>query len=846
MASSSSDSDENSHTTSKKRNKVWLQTGKVPRSTLQRWKKRNVQCSESLNETSENHDVAGASHLHPNMAFDLEDYFQDECSNLQDGKIEASSVESDSIANEACNRSDRTSQTSGNSDTNDTSQESDEDESSDSDDNSYEDCNLSFLPEPLFSGSKNSVGEAIRLLLDLYSSHALSKQCLKDLVTLLHRLLPIGNNFPRSYYFFKKTIDPFIPPKLLTVHTACDKCGTYVGQKKKGGEKVQCPACTSTELLEFQDLNLSIQIKYLFEKRHLADAIDTYTDDGHSDIKNSEEYARLKTDFPNKYDISLLWNFDGFAPQKSNCHEIWPILFTICEVAPQERSYFTMVAGLWHNKHKPTINAYLIPFTKHLQDLVKNGVTWTHPRTGKSFVSKVIAPVLSVDAPARAMAQNLHYHRGEFSCTICEIKGETLRLGRRSHKQIFPFPEVPDPIRTQESMKNYAAQSIEDNVIVKGVKGPSILDSIPYCDSSKSIVLDYLHLVLLGITRQFFILWFTDSSTDWYVGRLNNLTKFLKNIQRLYETPRCPTDGNKWKLFKAQTWRVWLLFISLPALNGRLKNKYFQHWILFVAGISSLLKENVNDHDLQLAEILLSLFVQDAQVLYGPQVMSHNLHGVLHLVLIVRRWGALWAHSTFKFEGMNGTLSRLLHGTLKLSAELVNTLSFVLASQTLNHLFDPEKRRIKSYPNQLMSPCKPFQLADEERDALQLALGNVDVLKFYYRAYIHSRKCTSELYKNERATNNRTVCFLRESKENYGVVRFYVKKGKEMFALLCRFEIQGERYFKNNEVNITVDHIVPIKVTDALHVVPLHDIVSKVFRVDSYVCRDLNGFEQYL
>ncbi|KAK3929698.1 Halomucin [Frankliniella fusca] len=247
MTSSSSDSDENSHTPYSKRG---IKFG----SKQARWKKRNVQCSQSLNGTSENHDVTGASHLHPNMAFDLGDYFQDECSNLQDGKIEANganrsdaSVESDSIANEACNSSDRTSQTSGNSDTNDTSQESDEDESSDSDDNSYEDCNLSFLPEPLFSGSKNSVGEAIRLLLDLYFSHALSKQCLKDLVTLLHRLLPIGNNFPRSYYFFKKTIDPFIPPKLLTVHTACDKCGTYVGQKKKGGEKVQCPACTLSD-----------------------------------------------------------------------------------------------------------------------------------------------------------------------------------------------------------------------------------------------------------------------------------------------------------------------------------------------------------------------------------------------------------------------------------------------------------------------------------------------------------------------------------------------------------------------------------------------------------------------
>lgn len=789
----------------------------------------------------ENPDLAGPSHHRANSPFeehlDLQ-YVASDSEKSGSNKRDESDVE----RSETSDESDE--ERSGASDESDSVASNESDDSSSEEDWDIPD-NFSFMPELLHRDSKHTTGEAIRQLLELYSKHAVTKLCLKDLVQLIHNLLPSGNNFPKSYYFLKKNIEPFIPPKLASVHLVCEACGTYICEFKRG-LNVQCPACMGSKTVKFQDLNISTEIKYLFEKRHLADAIDRYRDSEHSDITKSEEYIRVKTNLHGPYDIVLHWNFDGVAVQKSNSDELWPVMFNICEVAPQERSSFTMVAGLWHNKKNPTMNAYLIPFTKHLQDLAKNGVKWVHPRTGKTYISKVVAPVLSVDARARAKGQHLHTHSGEYSCTVCEIKGETLILGPRSHKLIFKFPEEPDPLRTKDAMRQYADQATEENVIVKGVKGPSILDSIPECDSSKSLVLEYMHLVLLGICRQFFTLWFTTSGTDWYVGRLGRLTRFLKNIKRLYETPRCPSDASKWKMFKAQTWRVWLLFVSLPALHGRLKDKYFQHWCLFVAGISTLLKESVTEQDLQLAEILLSLFVQDAQQLYGLTEMSHNLHGVLHLVLMVRRWGALWATSAFKFEGMNGILSRLLHGTVLLSTELTNTLSIIMASQTLNHLMKPQARRFGSRPNELISPCKPFELAVEERNALRLALGNVDALKYFYRAYINSRLCTSELYTNERATDNRTVCFMLATGKSYGIVRFYIQSDQEMFALIRSFDVEVDRYFKNDEVNVIIDHIIPIRITDALHVVPLNDILSKVFAVDTYVCIDPNRFEQYL
>jgi len=67
-----------------------------------------------------------------------------------------------------------------------------------------------------------------------------------------------------------------------------------------------------------------------------------------------------------------------------------------------------------------------------------------------------------------------------------------------------------------------------------------------------------------------------------------------------------------------------------------------------------------------------------------------------------------------------------------------------------------------------------------------------------------------------------------------------------MYALICSFEVEQDRFFQHDETGIIVSHIIPIKNTASLVVVPLRDVLSKVFRVDSYVCEELNRFEQVL
>lgn len=51
------------------------------------------------------------------------------------------------------------------------------------------------------------------------------------------------------------------------------------------------------------------------------------------------------------------------------------------------------------------------------------------------------------------------------------------------------------------------------------------------------------------------------------------------------------------------------------------------------------------------------------------------MHQLLHLILIVTRWGPLWA--AFPFENFNGFLANSVHGKKHLSQEIINNLSII-------------------------------------------------------------------------------------------------------------------------------------------------------------------------
>lgn len=86
------------------------------------------------------------------------------------------------------------------------------------------------------------------------------------------------------------------------------------------------------------------------------------------------------------------------------------------------------------------------------------------------------------------------------------------------------------------------------------MKGPSWLDTVPGFDFVRGTTVDYMHCVLLGVTRQLIRLWFeTQHSKElWYIG--NKVTEVdsrlldLKPPSEMKRTPRSMENTRKfWK-----------------------------------------------------------------------------------------------------------------------------------------------------------------------------------------------------------------------------------------------------------------------------------------------------------
>ena len=84
-----------------------------------------------------------------------------------------------------------------------------------------------------------------------------------------------------------------------------------------------------------------------------------------------------------------------------------------------------------------------------------------------------------------------------------------------------------------------------------------------------------------------------------------------------------------------------LLFAHI--LSKFLTSDYIHHWALFVTAMHLLLGVDISATDLNIAEELLSELSVLVPELYPEEMLTANLHTVIHLCSYVRLLGPLWA-----------------------------------------------------------------------------------------------------------------------------------------------------------------------------------------------------------
>lgn len=512
------------------------------------------------------------------------------------------------------------------------------------------------------------------LALSAFSTrHNLSDAAVKDLLKLVQLHLPQNNIAETSIKELKEKCG--FDEKYINCRLYCNACKKVYTNET---DACQTPGCVgsktdSNSCKYFITSDLKVQIKEILERRGIWEAIEASKSvkatDTINDVTSGLGYKKLQKDgqfLHNNCNITLTMFTDGVPLFKSSSISLWPVYLLINEIPAKERFLRKnmLLWGVWQGNGKPKMNMFLHPLVIDLLELANIGVSVTS--NNKSFTVKAMLIVATMDLQARAYVTNMTQHNGENGCLYCEESGVVVTSGKGQCRS-YPHRSVPAKRRSEVEMKEYATRAQESGKRIKGFFGISILSYLPYFSLIENMVIDYMHGTLLGITKKFLHLWLDPvyKTQPYYIGHhISSMDKILKKIKPPYMIHRMPRIlSNTFIHWKASELRNWLLFYSLPCLQGYLPDIYFHHFSCLVEATYLMLSEGISKEDLRRADVLYRHFVEQSGNIYGQQLLSLNMHNLTHTVDCVKMWGPLWAWSCFSFESFNGEIKRGIHGT---------------------------------------------------------------------------------------------------------------------------------------------------------------------------------------
>ncbi|KAJ8018365.1 hypothetical protein HOLleu_43677 [Holothuria leucospilota] len=297
------------------------------------------------------------------------------------------------------------------------------------------------------------------------------------------------------------------------------------------------------------------------------------------------------------------------------------------------------VIGLFYGTAKPCNHEFLLDFINDVHS-IEEGFAYE----GKQMTVKISAFIC--DAPARAFIKNVKGHAGCSGCEKCIQHGVWLDK--------ITFPETNASLRTHAS---FIAKDDEDHH----------LGETPLTDLSIGMVsafpLDYMHLVCLGVMRRLLKIW-TKGPLRTRLGprvvkEISNRLEALRPSVPL-EFARKPRPLREVDRWKASEFRQFLLYSRPLVLLGKLPDEQYKNFLLFSVSLHILLHPILSTSYCDYAQELLVLFVNHYGQLYGRDMITYNVHGLVHLPNDVKKFGVLDSISCFPFENYLGHLKRMV------------------------------------------------------------------------------------------------------------------------------------------------------------------------------------------
>lgn len=712
----------------------------------------------------------------------------------------------------------------------------------------------------MFETSQLTVRDVMTLIMAFSLRFKLSdigREYLIDMIKLLAG--PASKKINISKYRFQQTFYP--PEDKIIYHYYCDICNKKIIYSGSHGnitrKNVTCLNCsTQTEINinsknYFMSIDLTYQLKMLFKNQDIKKEILQFQDsingnkskESVGDIYDSEQYQKINYE---KMYLTYNVSTDGAPLTKSGKRGFWPLQILPNFLPLNSRSRFILLAGMLTTIKEPNCDLGSLYFSKFNEEalrLYEEGIVTTNLNNRK-IVVKFCPLAFCVDSVCRPILQNRIQFNGYYGCSWCYHIGVYIKdvSGIR-----YPM-QITDPdLRSQESyVKDVGVVTSTNKISERGVKGNTSVSIIPQIDMIWSFSFDYLHGLLAGVDQQIYKQWTSTKTQNNF--KLSNfdikaIDKRLLSItptHDIHRLPRSLKDRAKWK---ASEIKSWVLYYSLPCLDGIIKDEALEHYSLLVKSFHTLLKTKISRRKLVECERDLLKFTGLYEIMYGTKNMTFNIHSLLHVVHSVKKTGPLWSNSTFPFESNIYQLKQFVNGSNGMDKQISRKHLQMFHFKTGN--VEYSFAEIQDFCSNLFTFRRLSTYFDNgENDVLFVGKRSTEIIDGkVYRVY---KKC---IYRGKVL---HSIKYIRTKRTKDSVVKLESSIYGQIVDIIsidnkCYLKISNIDLFEDNPFNVL--HIKKIKSQnfDRCKIIPITDIKAKVMLVNvrnsRYLCELANDFE---
>ncbi|CAF4012453.1 unnamed protein product, partial [Rotaria magnacalcarata] len=488
-------------------------------------------------------------------------------------------------------------------------------------------------------------------LLNLLREAGVSKLHSKRLIALIQSVLPTPNNLPSTMddlLLFMNIDDLFFKQSFCLV------CKQYLEYKQR--VCFTCKCFDEKAITDVYNVNVKHVLKTLLKR--LSPIIEKYKKNIYDDIDEEETkdipFGKLYKELLNKYAseniISLILHLDGVSLTRSSNLKMWLFSGSFVELPPsfRYRRYNMILLSIWVAYAEPQSHVWLQSIISQIQLIKMQAITISEVL---SYKLKIFA--ITGDCPALKLVLKFTSHVGYYCCWLCYIRGRHVG-GKRQYE--FKLPMI---MRDRDAYEEESRLAEQKQINVYGHLGLSVLSSVLDIPLPDAIIIDYLHVTLLGHAKALILNIFHSFAPN---ERLEVDNWFKMQIFPHYFNRKIKPIS-KFGFVKATEVKNILFYAALPVFQLYLSIEQLSHLALFICFTRLLHGQSIVGLETnKIAKELFEHFYRDHNEYYeGLQNLVLHLH--VHFVYMYNNHGALTNIGCFGQEDLIGYIGSNHHGT---------------------------------------------------------------------------------------------------------------------------------------------------------------------------------------